>query len=795
MGVEGSQTPPQPGQIHFLLVEDNPVDVELLHRELRRAGFNFTSTVVQTEADFTREVRANRPQMVLADYSLPQWRGLEAVEVLRREKLDVPLILVSGSLGEVNAVECLKQGATDYVLKGTLTRLPVAIRRALEERRLREQRKQAEDALHQSEERFQALANGIPQLAWMAEPDGHIFWYNQRWYEYTGTTFEQVQGWGWQTVHDPEILPKVMERWQGSIASGQDFDMEFPLRGVDGTFARFLTRVTPVKDAEGRVVRWFGTNTDVTALKRAEETASAQAQELWKQAELLAQSRVDLEAQTRMLKLVLDSMGEGLVAADRDGRFLIWNDSARKLLGRDAADIPTEEWTPYYHVYLSDGVTPYPPERLPLVRALAGESVQEELLIRNPDGGGDRFLEVTARPLKDDQGNLCGAVAAMRDITEQKLANDLFRRAVEASPGGILMVAAAGEILLANAEAERLFGYAHGELLGQSVEKLVPGRFRQAHAEHRAGYNAAPVRRRVEDRPELYGLRKNGSEFPLEIGLNPVQTASGTQTLIAVVDVTARKEAERAAAEYTRELQRSNAELEQFAYIAAHDLQEPLRMVASYTELLRERYQGKLDEKADKYIGYAVDGAQRMQHLLNDLLAYSRVGTRAKALQPTDAEAVLTAVLRGLQKAVESNQAVIVREKLPLVQADEVQLGQVFQNLIGNALKFHGERVPQIRVSAEAVGKMVRFAVADNGIGMEKESSGRIFQMFQRLHTRDEYDGSGIGLAIAKKIVERHGGEIWFESVPGQGTTFYFTIGAAASDASTASRASAVAAG
>src|SRR5579863_5507701 len=168
------QPMPQPTPLHFLLVEDNPLDVELVNRELRRADFNFTSIAVQTPEDFSRELRAHCPQIVLADYNLPQWRGMEAVELLRRENLDVPLILVSGALGEVNAVECLKQGATDYVLKGALTRLPVAIRRALEEGRLREQREQAEEALHRSEERFHALANGIPQLAWMAEADGHI---------------------------------------------------------------------------------------------------------------------------------------------------------------------------------------------------------------------------------------------------------------------------------------------------------------------------------------------------------------------------------------------------------------------------------------------------------------------------------------------------------------------------------------------------------------------------------------------------------------------------------------------
>jgi PAS domain S-box-containing protein len=886
--------------LRFLLVEDNPIDVELLQRELRRAEFEFTSAVVQTPEDFTREVRAHPPQIVLADYNLPQWRGMEAVEILRSENLDVPVILVSGSLGEVNAVECLRQGATDYVLKGALTRLPVAIRRALAERGLREQRKsadearellatvvessqdaiirktlqgtitawnpaaermfgysssevlgksmlllippdraneeadilarlgrgesvrhfetvrvrkdgkkidisatispirdrhgtivgiskiarditerrRAEDALQQSDARRRfaletaKLGDWELDLATMHATRSflhdEIFGYDSPLPEWSFDTFLGH-------VH-PDDRERVRENFQTCVRQGSRLEFECRIVCLNGELRWIWTCGNHYSEPSGGASRMFGVVADITERKKTANALAERTEELSRQAVELVRSQTALQDQTRMLKLVLESTGEGLVAADLEGHFFIWNDSAKQLLGRDAADISPEQWTSYYQVYLPDGITPYPADRLPLTRALRGESVQEELLIRRPAAGGAVFLEVTARPLKDDQGNLCGGVAAVRDITAQKLANDLFRRAVEASPSGILMVGAAGEILLANAESERLFGYEAGELLGQSVEKLVPGRFRQAHAEQRAAYDAAPVKRRVEDRQELFGLRKNGSEFPVEIGLNPVQTASGTQTLIAVVDITARKEAARAAANYTQDLQRSNAELEQFAYIAAHDLQEPLRMVASYTELLRERYQGKLDDKADKYIGYAVDGAQRMQRLLNDLLAYSRVGTKAKALQATDTEALLSAVLRGLQKAVEASQAVIVREKLPMVLADEVQLGQVLQNLIGNALKFHGERAPRIRVSAEVIEKMVRFAVADNGIGMQKESSGRIFQMFQRLHTRDEYEGSGIGLAIAKKIVERHGGEIWFDSVPGEGTTFYFTI-------------------
>lgn len=243
-------------------------------------------------------------------------------------------------------------------------------------------------------------------------------------------------------------------------------------------------------------------------------------------------------------------------------------------------------------------------------------------------------------------------------------------------------------------------------------------------------------------------------------------------------EIAERSRNEQRMAENTLELQRSNAELEQFAYIASHDLQEPLRMVASYTELLAQRYQGQLDERADKYIKYAVDGAKRMQRLVNDLLTFSRVGRNNKPPQPTDLNEVVRTVLKSLGHAIGKSGATIEFQDLPTVMADDLQIGQVFQNLIGNALKFRAERAPHIRVAAELSTGKCLCSVADNGIGIEPQYSERIFQMFQRLHDRETYEGSGIGLAVAKKIVERHGGRIWFESEPGKGTTFFFTLAA-----------------
>jgi signal transduction histidine kinase len=224
------------------------------------------------------------------------------------------------------------------------------------------------------------------------------------------------------------------------------------------------------------------------------------------------------------------------------------------------------------------------------------------------------------------------------------------------------------------------------------------------------------------------------------------------------------------------ELARSNSDLQQFAYVASHDLQEPLRMVASYTQLLAKRYKGKLDADADEFIAYAVGGASRMQKLIQDLLSYSRVDTQGQAGEPTPVGSVLDYALGNLRAALEESRAEVTRDPLPTVMADERQLLQVFQNLLSNALKFRGEQPPRVHVSAERRGNEWVFSVRDNGIGIDPQYAGRIFVVFQRLHNISEYPGTGIGLAICKKIVERHGGRIWMESQPGQGATFYFTL-------------------
>ena len=226
----------------------------------------------------------------------------------------------------------------------------------------------------------------------------------------------------------------------------------------------------------------------------------------------------------------------------------------------------------------------------------------------------------------------------------------------------------------------------------------------------------------------------------------------------------------------SQDLARSNVDLQQFAYAASHDLKEPLRGVEGFTKLLARRYKGRLDENADEFIHFILEGVQRMQTLIKDLLAYSQIGTQGMQLQPMESESALAQALSNLKTAIDEKGAVITHDALPEVTADPSQLGRLFQNLIGNAIKFCGEKTPEVHVSAERKGDSWIFSIRDNGIGIARNSADRIFVIFQRLHKREEYEGTGIGLAICKRIVERHGGSIWLESDPGKGSTFYFTI-------------------
>ncbi len=387
--------------------------------------------------------------------------------------------------------------------------------------------------------------------------------------------------------------------------------------------------------------------------------------------------------------------------------------------------------------------------------------------------GSEFPVEISLSPIDTEEGRFI--IAAVRDVAARRQAEEMFRGLLESAPDAMVIVDRLGKIRLVNSQTEAVFGYSREELIGERLEKLVPERYGEIHPKHRTSYFEEPRVRRMGGGLELFARRKDGSEFPVEISLSPLETEDGILVNAAIRDVSEMRRTE-AIARMAEELKRSNAELEQFAYVASHDLQEPLRAVAGSVQMLQLRYEDKLDERANEFITHAVEGATRMQSLLNDLLTYSRVGTRGQTFAPTDFNKVVKAVTDDLAVAVRENNAVIRAAELPTLPADEVQMIQLFQNLIANAIKFKGDNAPQIQVGAEDCGRHWQFSIEDNGIGIDVQYADRVFVIFQRLHTRKEYPGTGIGLAICKRIVDRHNGKIWFESNENKGTTFFFTL-------------------
>ena len=387
--------------------------------------------------------------------------------------------------------------------------------------------------------------------------------------------------------------------------------------------------------------------------------------------------------------------------------------------------------------------------------------------------------EIAERLRAEDEVHQLNAELEQRIIertAQFQRSETLFRGLLESAPDAMVITRSNGCIVLVNRQVEEMFGYQRHELLDHPVEMLMPVRFRDAHLQHRGHYAHDPQTRSMGGSLELYGLHKNGREFSVEISLSPLVSDEGMLVSSAIRDVTKRKQTEDALKRLAADLARSNTDLEQFAYVASHDLQEPLRAVSGCVQLLQQRYHGQLDARADELIAHAVDGASRMQTLIRDLLAYARVSTRGRDLEPIDSETVLKEALSNLATVIQESGGVVTHGALPTVAADPTQLLQVFQNLIGNAIKYRGERPPEVHINVEHCTGEWQFTMRDNGIGIDPQYFERIFGIFQRLHTRREYPGTGIGLALCKKIIERHGGRIWVASQPEAGSTFCFTI-------------------
>jgi PAS domain S-box-containing protein len=621
-------------------------------------------------------------------------------------------------------------------------------------------RKAAEKVLAQMEGKYRGLMEAAPDAMVVVDQSGKIVLLNVQAEKQFGYRRDELLG---QRVTN--IIPKgFAERLvaddlrsaEDALAQEIGTGIELNALRKDGSEFPIELMLSPLESAEGTLVT--AAIRDISVRRNA--------------AKVLAQ----MEGKYAGL---LEAAPDAMVVVNQGGEIVLLNLQAEKQFGYRRDELLGQKVTSI----IPQGFA----ERLVAddLRSAEDALAQEigtgiELNALRKDGS-EFPIEIMLSPLESAEGTL--VTAAIRDISvrrnaERHLAQmeGRYRGLLEAAPDAMVVVNQGGEIVLLNLQAEKQFGYRRNELLGQKVTSIIPEGFAERLIADGLRSAEDALAQQIGTGIELSGRRKDRTEFPIELMLSPLSGAEGTLVTAAIRNISVRNAAEADLLHKVEELKRSNEELGQFAYIASHDLQEPLRMVASYTQLLSRRYSGKLDSDADEFIAFAVDGATRMQRLIQDLLAYSRVGTKGKDLLSTSSEDALRHALSNLRGAIEESGALVTHDPLPEVLADEMQLVQLFQNLVGNAIKYQNPGIPKIHIAALNGGKQHSFSVQDNGLGIDPQYFERIFGMFQRLHKREEFAGTGIGLAICKKIVERHGGQISVESQPGIGSTFRFAL-------------------
>jgi PAS domain S-box-containing protein len=736
------------GVSQILLLGDEKSDIKLIQSELHKIKITVQLDVISREAQLTDRLKSNPPDLIISSFPHPSLTIPEALTIVRDNHPYLPLIVISDSPDEEKAMKAILEGASDYISKQNLNRLGPSVLR--ETVRYKEQEQQRVE-LKKTHTRYESLLQSVNGIVWEADADTFEFCYiSPQSKELLGFTPEE---WlsnpnFWQEHIHPDDRQKAINFCHHKTQQGVNHSFEYRMFDANDEVVWLRDYVTVIS-TNGKPDRLRGLMVDISK----EKVAERQRDKAYKIADI------------------------GHWELDLVNEQLFWSDAIKKL----------HEVEDDFNPNLETAIEFYKKgeHRQKIVDAVEqaiekGNPFDVELKIITAENN-ERWIRAVGEP-EFRNGNCIRIFGSTQNITARKEIELKFRSVVEHSTNMFYRHDTDHVLNYVSPQAQEFLGYPPEEAKQRWTEFITD------HPKNKEGFKHTQRAIETTETQPAYPLqlqKRDGEKIWVQVNEAPVVENGKTIAIVgSLTDITDQKESHEQLKQLNEELEKraeelaaANEELEQFAYVASHDLQEPLRMVSSFLERLEQKYGDQLDEKAQQYIDFAVDGAHRMRRIILDLLNYSRMNKNDFERDQIDSNDLIKEIIKAEQAIIEENDAEIAFGDLPVIEASKTPIQQVFQNLINNALKYHRPSTkPVIKIASKETDKYWQFSVTDNGIGIKEEFQDNIFTIFQRLHTQDEYAGTGIGLSVSKKIIEKHGGEIWVKSEEGKGSTFYFTV-------------------